>query len=326
MSKRFIPLNSLIKTLLFILVLVPALILNGCFRTEKNLPDNQPHNPAEQNTVIAKTSFPLTFIDYVNRTVTIAKEPQRIVSLSPATTEILFALGAREKIVGITAYDDYPPDQIKELPQVGDFQGPNIEAIAAQKPDIIFASRLSGKEQMDALQKSGFTVVVLEATSFKQVLDSLRITAQITNTQEKGNQMIAELNTKFTEIHEKVKDLPKVKTFYLVDSAGNWTTGRDTFIDELITLGGGENIAGDLTGWVQYSLETLVEKNPAVILTAPHAGDPEEILKSPGFKDTNAVKKGQVFIISDDNIISRPSYRIIQGLEEIARFLHPEAF
>lgn len=264
--------------------------------------------------------------DFVDRTVTIKKEPQRIISLSPATTEILFALGAGDRIVGITAFDDYPADKIKGLPQVGDFQGPNIEAITALQPDLIFASKLSGKEQMEALQKSGFTVVVLEATSFQQVFDSLQLTAQITNTPENGDRMVKDLQNKFTEIHEKVQGLPKVKTYYLVDSTGNWTTGRNTFIDELITLGGGENIAGDLTGWIQYNLETLIEKNPSVILTAPHAGDPQEIMNSPGFRDTDAVKNKRVFVVSDDNMVSRPSYRIIHGLEEIARFLHPEAF
>jgi iron complex transport system substrate-binding protein len=326
MSRNIISRNSFIVSVILLLVLVPVLILSGCVQTAKNPPKSQPHNPSTQNTVATETVFPLKLTDFVDRTVTIKKEPQRIISLSPATTEILFALGAGDRIVGITAFDDYPADKIKGLPQVGDFQGPNIEAITALQPDLIFASKLSGKEQMEALQKSGFTVVVLEATSFQQVFDSLQLTAQITNTPENGDRMVKDLQNKFTEIHEKVQGLPKVKTYYLVDSTGNWTTGRNTFIDELITLGGGENIAGDLTGWIQYNLETLIEKNPSVILTAPHAGDPQEIMNSPGFRDTDAVKNKRVFVVSDDNMVSRPSYRIIHGLEEIARFLHPEAF
>jgi iron complex transport system substrate-binding protein len=304
-------------TKITILMLLPILMLCGCLKTAKNEPPNNHNN---------NVAFPLEVTDFVDRVVTIEKEPQRIVSLSPATTEILFALGVGERIVGITTYDDYPPEQIKSLRRVGDFQGPNIEAILAQNPDIIFGSRLSGQEQMEALAKAGFPVVILEAASFSQITDSIALTAQITNTKAEGTKIIRKMQNKIATIQQKVKDLPKSKTFYLVDANGNWTAGKDTFIDELITLGGGENIAGELNGWIQFSLETLLQKNPVVILTAPHAGSMRELFNSPGFQDMEAVKKRQIFVISDDNIISRPSYRIVQGLEEIAKFLHPEAF
>ncbi len=263
--------------------------------------------------------------DFLGREVTIANEPQRIVSLSPSTTELIYALGVGDRVVGVTDYDDYPPE-VKELAKVGDFSGPNVEAIVAQKPDLILASSVSGTEEMEALQKQGIPVLMLEAKNINQIYQSLEILGELTGTEQKAAEIIAEMKNKINEIHNKVKDLPKVDVFYLVDVNGNWTAGKGTFIDELLKLAQGNNLAGDVDGWVQYSIERLVEQNPEVIIAPPHAGDLHNLKNMPGYKETKAVKNDRVFIISDDNIISRGSNRIVIGLEEIAKFLHPEAF
>lgn len=263
--------------------------------------------------------------DFLGREVTIANEPQRIVSLSPSTTELIYALGIGDRVVGVTDYDDYPPE-VKELAKVGDFSGPNVEAIVAQKPDLILASSVSGTEEMEALQKQGIPVLMLEAKNINQIYQSLEILGELTGTEQKAAEIIAEMKNKINEIHNKVKDLPKVDVFYLVDVNGNWTAGKGTFIDELLKLAQGNNLAGDVDGWVQYSIERLVEQNPEVIIAPPHAGDLHNLKNMPGYKETKAVKNDRVFIISDDNIISRGSNRIVIGLEEIAKFLHPEAF
>ncbi len=272
-----------------------------------------------------KTVYPLKITDFKGREITIAKMPQRIISLTPSSTEILFQIGAGSRVVGVTAYDDYPAE-VESLPKVGDFNGPNLEAIVKENPDIIFASDLSGQEQVEALEKNGFTVAILEANNLNQIMESINKIGQITDTQKQSNEVALTMQNRLNEITKKVKDLPKVKTFYLVDINGNWTAGKGTFIDELITLGGGENITTDVQGWVKYSVEKIVEKNPSVIITAPHAGDTLSIAKMPGYKDTTAAKNNLIYVVSDDNIISRPAYRIILGLEEIAKFLHPEAF
>lgn len=306
-----------------VVLLVFSLLFAACSPTA---PIN--NSSAEQTSLPAdylKTQYPLKVQDFANQEVNIPQAPTRIVSLSPSLTEILFALGLGDRIVGVTDYDDYPPE-VLSLPKVGDFQGPNIETIVRQKPDLIFASILSGNNQMDMLQKLGFPVVMLEATTLNEIYDSIRITAQITNTQPSGQKLIEQMQTGISEIQNKVKDLPQIKTFYLVDANGNWTAGRDTFIDELIILAGGVNIAGDITGWGQFSIEKLVEKNPAVIVTAPHAGDVTDLIKKAGFQNTKAVQNGNIFIISDDNIVTRPSSRIVEGLAELAKYIHPEAF
>jgi len=285
----------------------------------------KPQDTSQTATETVKTQFPLKVTDFLGREVTIEKEPQRIVSLAPSTTELIYALGAGNKVVGVTDFDNYPPE-VKNVPKVGGFKGPNVEAITAQKPDIIFASTLSGKEQMESLEKMGIPVVMLEAKNIDQIYQSIKIIGQITGTEKKGEEIIKEMQDKIKEINDKVKNLPKVSVFYLVSLDGNWTSGKGTFIDELINLAGGKNVAEDVNGWAQYSVEELVKKNPDVIITSPHAGDVKDIKNMAGYKDTNAVKNDKVFVISNDDIISRASNRIVLGLEEIAKFLHPEAF
>ncbi|KHO61231.1 iron ABC transporter substrate-binding protein [Thermoanaerobacter sp. YS13] len=285
----------------------------------------KPENTSQTATETVKTQFPLKVTDFLGREVTIDKKPQRIVSLAPSTTELIYALGAGNKVVGVTDFDNYPPE-VKDVPKVGGFKGPNVEAITAQKPDIIFASTLSGKEQMESLEKMGIPVVMLEAKNIDQIYQSIRIIGQITGTEKKGEELIKQMQDKIKEINDKVKDLPKVSVFYLVSLDGNWTAGKGTFIDELINLAGGKNVAEDVNGWAQYSVEELVKKNPDVIITSPHAGNVKDIKNMAGYKDTNAVKNDKIFVISNDDIISRASNRIVLGLEEIAKFLHPEAF
>lgn len=283
------------------------------------------NNEEPQNTTAVQ--FPFKFTDFIGREVIVEREPQRIVSLAPSITEIIYALGAGDRVVGVTAFDNYPPG-VESVPRVGDFNAPNVEAILAQKPDIIFASSLSGKDQMQSLQEStGIPVAVVEARSIEQIYESIELIGMLTGTQEKGQEIIKEMQDRIKEISDKTKDLPRIKVFYLVDINGNWTAGKGSFIDELITLAGGENIAADAgKEWVQYSVEELVKKNPDVIIMGAYAGKIEDVKNAAGYKDTNAVKNDKVFIISNDDIVSRASNRIVLGLEEIAKILHPEVF
>ncbi|TCW42284.1 iron complex transport system substrate-binding protein [Thermohydrogenium kirishiense] len=305
----------------FIMIAVLSLSLVSCSqKTQEKTATNDNITKTE-----VKVTFPLKITDFMGRQVTIKKEPKRIVSLSPSTTELIYAIGAGKDVVGVTNYDDYPPE-VKSVAKVGGYEGPNIEAILAQKPDIVFASNLSGKDQMETLQKSGIPVVVLEAQNINQIYDSIKILGEIIGNVEKGNEIINKMKDKIKEINYKVKDLPKVNVFYVVDTNGNWTAGKGTFIDELITLAGGNNVASDANGWAQYSMEKLMQKNPDVIITSQHATNANNIKNMPGYKDTKAAKDGKIFIISNDDIITKPSNRIVLGLEEIAKDLHPEAF
>ncbi|MDI3309955.1 MAG: ABC transporter substrate-binding protein [Thermoanaerobacterium sp.] len=314
--------KKLIKNIVvFIIVAVLSLSLVSCSQTTKEKASTNANSAKTE----VKATFPLKITDFMDRQVTIKNQPKRIVSLSPSTTELIYAIGAGKDVVGVTNYDDYPPE-VKSVAKVGGYEGPNIEAILAQKPDIVFASNLSGKDQMETIEKSGIPVVVLEAQSINQIYDSIKILGEITGNVEKGNEIISNMKDKIKEINDKVKNLPKVNVFCVVDTNGNWTAGKGTFIDELITLAGGNNVASDANGWAQYSMEKLIQKNPDVIITSPHAANANEIKNMAGYKDTKAAKDGKIFVISNDDIVTKPSNRIVLGLEEIAKDLHPEAF
>ena len=309
---------------LIILLLIIALSfsLTACSKEDNSA---QTSNEAEGNGETVKSQFPLTITDFLGREITIEKEPERIVSLAPSVTELIFAVGAGDRVVGVTEYDTYP-EEVKDLPNVGGFKGPNIELITAQEPDIVFASTLSGKEEMETLEKMGIPVVVIEAKSIDNIYESIEMLGKITNKEEKAQTIVNEMKSKIQEISNKVKDRPKIKVFHLIDINGNWTAGSGTFIHELINLAGGQNIAEDTEGWVQYSIEELVSKNPDAIVMPSYAGDVETIKNMEGYKETNAVKNNNIYVVSNDDIISRATNRIVLGLEEIAKFLHPEVF
>ena len=309
----------------FLLIAILSISLVACNKDDSTPLDNEDVNNENENQSSSTSEFPLTITDFVGREVTIEEEPERIVSLAPSVKELIFAVGAGDKVVGVTDYDTYP-EEVADIPKVGGFSGTNIEMVTAQEPDLIFASTLSGQEEVEALENLGIPVLVVEAKSIDQIYESINLISSINNAEEKGNEIINEMKSKIDEISNKVKDKEKVNVFYLVDANGNWTAGKGTFIDEIINLAGGNNIASDTDGWVQYSLEEIVNKNPDVIITAPHAGNIEELKTLEGYKDTNAVKNNNVFTVSNDDIISRASNRIVLGLEEIAKFLHPEVF
>lgn len=305
------------KGITVFIILVMLVTLAACNKQETAGQSNIPGPSAE-------TEYPLTIKDFLDREITLKKEPLRIVSLAPSTTEILFELGLDEKIVGVTDYDNYP-EKAKTKPKVGGFKGPNLEAVVAQNPDLVFASRLSGNEQMETIEKLGIPVVMLEAGEISRIKDTIKLVSRITNTPVRGEQIITDLNNKLTELSDKLKGLPRTSVYYIVDLNNNITAGRGTFIHELINMAGGSNSADDVEGWSKYSLEMLVEKNPEVIITSTHTGKVEDLRMKAGFQDLAAVKNNKVYVIEDSNIISRPSHRIVQGLEELIRFLHPEA-
>lgn len=299
------------------LILLLSMFLGACV---KNLSSGEKINELPDQVA---SLYPLTITDFLGREVTIPQMPERIVSLAPSTTEILFELGLGDRIVGVTDYDNYP-EEAKKKPKVGGFKGPNLEAIVAQKPDLIFASSLSGREHMEVLEKLGIPVVMLEAGEISRINNTIELLGAITNSKEKGTQLIDAFNRKLEELAAKLQGVPRISVYYIVDLQNNWTAGRGTFIHELINLAGGRNVAEDVEGWANYSLEKIVEKNPQVIITSTHTGKPEDLQKKAGFQDLEAVKNNRVYIFQDSNIISRPSHRIVEGLEQLIRFLHPE--
>ncbi|NLY66137.1 MAG: ABC transporter substrate-binding protein [Tissierellia bacterium] len=310
--------------LVLILVLILLLSTAACTKNSvsETVDETEDSEEIKQETVEEK--FPLTITDFLGREVTIEKEAERIISLAPSVTELLYALGVGDRLVGVTEYDDYPAEVV-ELPKVGGYEGANVEAIISQEPDLVLASNYSGREEMEAIESMGIPVIVLDAVNMNQTFESVRLLAQITGTEDQGKEIINEMQAQINEVKEKVEGLPRVDVYYLLMLDGNYTAGKGTFIDELISIAGGNNIVEE-EGWPQYSVEELVKKNPDVIITSPNAANIEDIKNAEGFKETDAIKNGNIFVVSDENILVRASNRIVLGLKEVAKYLHPEVF
>jgi len=267
--------------------------------------------------------YPLTLKDSMGNEVTIPKEPKRIVSLIPSNTEILFALGLGDKVVGVTTNDNYPAE-VKKLPKVGDFQI-NVEKVVAQKPDLVVAQSGNDPATIDQLKKLKFPVLVLDAKSINDVYKSIDLVSQATNRTQEGDRLIAQMEKKKQDISAKVANISKekrVKVWVELDS-NLFSVGGDTFMNELVTLAGGENVAKGLKGWPQVSSEQVVKWNPDVILST-YGGD-KEILARKGWESVSAVKNKRVYSLHPD-LTNRPGPRVIQGVEEIAKRLYPEQF
>ena len=274
------------------------------------------------------TMFPIAITDVFGSTITIEKKPERIVALAPSTVEVLYRLGLGDKIVGVTDYCDYPLEA-KDKPKVGNFNGYNIEKILEAKPDIILAGTGIPKDIYQKLIDLKMKVVVTEASSIAQIPESFMIIGSATGEVEKAKKLCDDVNARMNEVINKVKSASKVKSYYVISfgKEGNWTGGKGTFISDLINMAGGENIADDVNEWKDYSIEKIVEKNPSVIMvSAMIANDNKDILNNEkGYKETNAVKNHKTIIV-DDNLTQRPGPRIVEGLEVIAKAIHPEIF
>lgn len=319
MSRTKHPITDRRAPLGAILLLLAAL---AAFATGCATPAAEPVEPAAEAS--ASTSYPLTITDDASRTVTIEAEPQRIVSLAPANTEMLFAVGAGDRVVGVTSYDDYPAE-VADIAKVGDFAGPNIEAVAGADPDLILATTGVQADVITQLEELGATVIAIDPQSLDGVYEDISEVAAAVNEVAAGEDVVAQMKLEADEIAAAVAGTDTVSAFIEIAQNPLFTAGSGTLLDELVTLAGGENVVKE-SGWVPYSPEQVVKSDPTVYLaTKGSMSDPAELEKRPGFADLSAVKNGRVYVL-DDNLVSRPGPRLILGLRQIAEAIHPEAF
>lgn len=274
--------------------------------------------------------FPLTITDDFQREVTIAKQPERIISLSPANTEILFVLGLGEEIVGVTNICDYPP-YVEGKERIGDYDNPSLEKIIELEPDLILASHGNPDQVIDDLVNLGYIVVGLNPKSVDEIAASILIVGKITGRNSEAAKLAEEMNERIEAVVSRTGSLAensKPRVLYVVWYPPLWTAGSETFIDELIQKAGGSNIAKDLTGWPQMNRETVIERNPQVIIVGYSEDQPELIttVKNESlFHQTDAFKYDRIYTI-DTDIVSRTGPRIVDALEEMAKMIHPQIF
>ena len=289
-------------------------------------------SPAATPTVVSTpTVGSLTLTDGLGRNVIFDQPAQRIVSIAPSNTEVLFAIGAGAQVIGRDEFSDYP-DQAKQLPSVGGGYGAlDMETMVSLKPDLVLASQLTPAEQVQAIEKLGLKVFLLpNPNTIEDMFANLLEVGKITGTEAQAQTLIDGLKTRVVAVDAKVAAVQqKPVVFYELDSTdpnAPWTAGPGSFIDALINRAGGVNLGAKLKdSYAQISIEQLLVDQPDIIIAGDYTwgGVTAEAIKArQSWADLQAVKQDKVYIF-DDNLISRPGPRLVDGLEAMEKLLHP---
>jgi len=267
--------------------------------------------------------------DEVGREVSLPFPPKRIVSLAPNITEILFCLGLDEEIVGVSIHCNFP-EKAKSRVQVGSYISLDFEKITFLKPDLIIATGAGNtRDMVDRLEKLGFKTYVIFPKNFDDILQSIGHIGQVMNREAKARVIIEEMRERKQRVVELTQGLSRPKVFIQIGEAPMVTVGKGSFADDLIRIAGGENIAGrEKELYPRFGMEEILKRSPEVIVISSMnpKGDYQKILHEwTRWKTIPAVKNGRIYLV-DSDLLDRPSPRIIDGLEEIARVLHPEKF
>jgi iron complex transport system substrate-binding protein len=269
------------------------------------------------------------FKDEVGREVAFSFPPKRIVSLAPNITEILFSLGLDEEIVGVSIHCNFP-EKAKGKARVGSYISLDFEKITSLKPDLIIATGAGNtRDMVDRLEKLGFQTYVIYPKKFDDILKSIAHIGQVVNRDREARVIIEGMRKRSQRVTELTKGLPPPKVFIQIGDVPIVTVGKGSFADDLIRLAGGENISGkEKEVYPRFGMEEILKRSPEVIVISSMnpRGDYQKILQEwARWKTIPAVKNGRIHLI-DSDLLDRPSPRIIDGLEELARVLHPEKF
>jgi len=333
-----------VALILAVIVIVEAFMIGYMAMTNSQLNERMSQLQSDYQELLAKYNklsaerFPLSLIDNAGRVVVISSEPHRIVSMSPSATEILFALNLSDRVVGVTRYCDYPPivKEMKEngsLTVIGGFWNPNVEIIMSLQPDLVigYSSVPSHIDVAERLKAMNISVILLNPHNLTDVFDNIILIGRATGKLREARELVDRLEARVNSIVEKVSNLPKVKVYYELWFNPLMSVGPGTFIDSLISLAGGENIFHDAT--TQYpvvSSEDVIIKDPEVIILPEsymkdYSVSIDQITSRLGWSAISAVKNDRIYII-DEDLLVRPGPRLVDGLEKLAQFIHPEAF
>ncbi len=306
------------KTRWIIFALLAAVLIGAC----------APTTPVED----ADSEAPITLTDARGVEISFNSPPQSIISMAPSNTEMLFAIGAGSQLIGRDDVSDYPPEAL-EIESIGSTYGElNTEAILALNPDAILAADLTPPEQIETLENLDLVVFqVRNPDEFSDLFEILGDLGRMTGHTQEADALVAQLRERTEKVSSTVADADRVPVFYEVDGSdavAPWTTGSATFQDVLIQTAGGENIAGELEGWGQLSIEEIVTRDPHVIFYAAGPWIPttvESLSARACWSDIRAVVDGNVVAI-DTNWVDRPGPRLVDALEAMAKSIHPELF
>lgn len=325
---------------LMLIALVMAILLAGCGAdstteapaAEPDTEGTEAVEPVEQEE--EGSTFPLTITDALGDEVTLEKEPERIVSLIPSITETVFALDAGEAIIGRTDWDNYP-EEVNDIESVGDMNF-DVEKVLSLSPDLVLShasNAHSSAEGLDQLRNAGIPVVVVyDATSIETVYETINMIGLAVGQSEEAAQVVTDMQEAFAAVQEKASTIAeedRAKVWVEVSPAPEiYTTGKGTFLDEMLTMINAENAAGEEDGWVMFTEEEAVAFNPDVILTTYgyYVDNPAETIKErAAWKDVPAVVNDRIYDLNSDEV-TRSGPRLAKGVEQLAKAVYPEVF
>ena len=253
--------------------------------------------------------------------------PQRIVSLTPSVTETLFALGVGDRLVGVTTYCDYPA-QARRLPKIGNFSNPSVEAVLAKQPDLVVGvSQGANHETIRHMERLGLRVLLMSVSSLSDIFNSISLLSREVGRQQAGEKLKSLIQGSIDRVTERIAGTKRRRVLMVVGLRPLVAVGGGTYIDELLTLAGGENIAAVTSlPWPHLSREYVIAKAPQVIIEGGMGSEHDAPGKRWGdLSSIPAVKENRVYSYLSDKIL-RPGPRIGEALEELARLIHPERF
>ncbi|MCD1296349.1 ABC transporter substrate-binding protein [Methanocella sp. CWC-04] len=311
-------LKKQIAIVALLVILITAMC--GCTQT----------NDTSSNTTSAK--YPMEITDDYGRVTTITKAPEKIVSLTPANTEILFALGLGDKVVGNTDYCNYP-EEAKSKTKVGGITNVNVEQIAALDPDVIFAGSLSKEDMVAKLDSMGYKTIAQDPRNVTGIKQTIMMIADVCDVKDNATRLIEDMDTrvaKVTDITSKMNESEKPKVLMVVWHDPVYVAGSNCYGDDIIKLAGGINAASGIEDYGVMNTEAIIEANPDVIIVTIGEGMdvPYDYFKNatePWLKDINAIKNGRVYGIDSDTI-SRAGPRLPDAVEAMAKAIYPELF
>ena len=303
-----------------LLLVLGLLLLAGCARAP------QPTAPPP----VSGDSFPLTLTDAQGVSVTLPARPERIVSVSPTITEMLFAIGAGDRVVAVTNQCDYPPE-VKRLNKVGLWFTPSAEKALGARPDLVIGQQGNPSEFIGALRKSGCPVfTTLEPASLTDIHAQLRWLGQLTGARDGAERVIAQMQQRLAMVERRIAEVPESRrptAFIFLQIGPVWTAGSGTFQDEAIRAAGARNAGSRVKGFREFSLESLVAADPDFLLVATMTGDPDmmkrQVLSHPVLKRLTAVRRGRLVVIEEDEIM-RAGPRIVNAVAAMAKAFYPD--
>ncbi|WP_139823859.1 ABC transporter substrate-binding protein [Thalassobacillus devorans] len=328
------------KTKISLLTVIFAIfmaVMVGCGATEGgNESDGNTNEPADSSEETqgeaSGDSFPLTVEDGAGEQVEIESEPETIVSVQASNTEIAFALGQGEKMIGVSDYCNYP-EETADIEKVGG-QEMNVEKILSMMPDMVLVTTFHHENHsavLDQFEEAGIDVVVVgDANSFDAVYDNIQMLGKATGSSDKADEIVSDMKNRLADVKDKAKQVEEVKDVWVevAPAPDIFTTGTGTFMHEMLEAINANNAAADEEGWVKFTEEEAVTLNPEVIITTYgyYVENPEEqVLNREGWSEVPAVEQEQVFDVDNDTV-TRPGPRLIDGVERLGELIYPEVF